>query len=303
MFQILRPDSWETTRRLVQHLTGWGFRGQEDSSWGLETTLYRSARRYGLEVKSLVSREIWILKQFQRRAHHYINAPPPPERLIEWLALIQHYGGPTRLLDFTHSFYVAAFFALERATHDSAIWAVSLFDLEEALRKKGRLKGKGDTIDVSRQKLVSVAEPYIRGKVTDKLVLYVEPERLNERLSTQQGLFLLPGDITSSFADNLAAAFDVPSDVFQNVKEKTLSIKDLDEYFVSSMMVNLKVLKIILPGRSITLALHDLSSMNITSATLFPGLDGFARSLFYHLRPSPKPGTDDEYFDLPVNMF
>jgi hypothetical protein len=50
--------------------------------------------------------------------------------------LIQHHGGPTRLLDFTHSFYVAAFFALERATEDVAVWAVNLDRLENAVRKK-----------------------------------------------------------------------------------------------------------------------------------------------------------------------
>jgi hypothetical protein len=43
-------------------------------------------------------------------------------------------------------------------------------------------------------------------------------------------------------------------------------------------------LKIIIPRRSHKDVLDDLRDMNINSATLFPGLDGFARSLFHHLR-------------------
>ena len=38
---------------------------------------------------------------------------------------MQHHGAPTRLIDFTWSPYVAAFFALERATGDAAVWAVN----------------------------------------------------------------------------------------------------------------------------------------------------------------------------------
>lgn len=48
-----------------------------------------------------------------------------PEDVIEWLALMQHFGAPTRLLDFTQSPYVATYFAVEDATEDSVIWAVN----------------------------------------------------------------------------------------------------------------------------------------------------------------------------------
>ena len=62
-----------------------------------------------------------LVHDFRRRAHHYIQSPPSPDEHLEWLALVQHHGGPTRLLDFTKSFYVASFFAVETAHEDACV--------------------------------------------------------------------------------------------------------------------------------------------------------------------------------------
>ena len=43
------------------------------------------------------------------------------------------------------------------------------------------------------------------------------------------------------------------------------------------------LIKIILPEAVRNEAMESLYKMNITAATLFPGLDGFARSMKYHL--------------------
>ncbi|MFL6208265.1 MAG: FRG domain-containing protein [Pyrinomonadaceae bacterium] len=289
---ILRPDSWETTRYLTRHLIRWAFRGHENASWNLDTTLHRNAQQFGCETDWLYGREAWMLRQFQRRAHHYINDPPSYEQRLEWLALIQHYGGPTRLLDFTHSFYVAAFFALERATQDAAVWGINLEILEKAIRKKLKLgpMGEDEDIDKINTKLIELADIYLRGESSAKLVLHVEPDRMNERLSIQQSLFLFPCDICSSFEDNLAATFNFKSAIFKKQKEISISRKDI----TSLDMDNKRFIKIILPQRSIQTALNDLHDMNVTSATLFPGLDGFARSLYYHLRSLT---FDEEFFD------
>jgi FRG domain len=121
---------------------------------------------------------------------------------------------PTRLLDFSHSVYVAAFFAVERRLADAAIWGVNLFALMS--RKPDVWK---DRIDVVNRQQVALANDVIqRKRRVAPDVLNVEPERMHERLAVQQGLFLFPCDITSSFETNLAAALNVEADFLRKVR-------------------------------------------------------------------------------------
>jgi hypothetical protein len=123
-FAQVRVDRWEDALALGKGLAGHVFRGQLDAKWLLSTTLERAARRYGFPEGALRNREIVLLNNFQRRAHHYIDDPPELDDRLEWLALMQHHGAPTRLLDFSHSFYVAAFFSMESAEQNAAVWAL-----------------------------------------------------------------------------------------------------------------------------------------------------------------------------------
>ena len=53
-----------------------------------------------------------MLRQFQRRFPAYVGTMPTPSGKLDWLAVIQHYGSATRLVDFSYSFYVTTFFRL-----------------------------------------------------------------------------------------------------------------------------------------------------------------------------------------------
>jgi hypothetical protein len=78
---------------------------------------------YKIPLDQAPNLEMQILREFLRRINNYQEHFRSTDTL-ECLSFIQHFGGPTRLLDWTYSFYIAAFFALSSATLDSqaAIW-------------------------------------------------------------------------------------------------------------------------------------------------------------------------------------
>src|SRR5207248_5887525 len=104
-----------------RHKSGWLFRGHGCPKWKLETSLERASRRCGV---SEVHYERAVWEEFRRHAHTYLSRVPLETDTLEWLALMQHYGAPTRLLDFTESFWIALYFAFEDAEEDCAVVAL-----------------------------------------------------------------------------------------------------------------------------------------------------------------------------------
>jgi hypothetical protein len=94
----------------------WLFRGEPRAYPKLQTSLERALVDRGTLLTEAADVERKLLKEFKRRAHHYMHPLPGEGDLMGWLALMQHYGAPTRLLDWTYSFYIATFFALSEAT-------------------------------------------------------------------------------------------------------------------------------------------------------------------------------------------
>ena len=109
----------------------------------------------------------------------------------------------------------------------------------------------------------------------------VEPFRMNERLAAQQGGFLFPTSGGHRFADNLAALLDEPA----GTALLGGSTEDFDPGDATLAPVEEStILKVILPREIHTDAIINLEDMNVSSASLFGGLDGFARSLTRSLR-------------------
>lgn len=91
----------------------WIFRGQKIDE-GLKTSLEQTINDYGLSMEDAPKIEGGLMRRFKRQSTSYLKTIPAEGNYMEWFALMQHYGAPTRLHDWTYSFFVAVYFAVNR---------------------------------------------------------------------------------------------------------------------------------------------------------------------------------------------
>jgi hypothetical protein len=247
IYEVIRVESW---KEFLERITdspfhNWAFRGQRDARAPLFSALSRYLIIYGIDRRAWSEQEERILRIFKRKAIHFLDHIPEFDDDLQWLALMQDHGAPTRLLDFTWSPYVAAFFALHNATEDAAIWVCNPFEIREVDER--RIKKMNPELPGNFRRFL------LPGKTP--FVWIGEPHAMNRRLIAQSGTFIVPGILGRPLEDILQ---EYPN------PEKTL-------------------LKLVLPTKLRTEGMRELYKMNITQASLFPDLDGLARSLAYEL--------------------
>jgi len=234
----------------------WIFRGVTDYRYGLESTLDRAIARG--EAEYWTSKRRWryeatTLHNFKRRAQHYLPpaAVPAPQDFLEWLSLIRHFGGPSRLLDFSYSFFVATYFAVQGGSDDAGVYCIDHGWLT-GLVARALLKA-----DEYFQR-PNIFWKHVFGRSAVKpprpVVIPVRPFRSNERIHVQQGLFLCPTDVGKTFLENL---------------------RDMTDPDVTRA----HIVKLKIPGNIRGEVIRRLYDMNISAETLYPGLDGFTATL------------------------
>lgn len=162
---------------------------------------------------------------------------------------MRHYGVPTRLLDWSASFYVAAYFAASSAPlKDGAVFALHLNALDQAIATRYGADGtfSAATIEAITKKPDAPAAVHIVGRATALL----------DRMVAQQCCFMC----------SLNVATDIESVLSECVKPVAPN-------------GGIWSVKVRIPSALKPEILRHLRTMNINAATLIPGLDGVGRSL------------------------
>lgn len=274
LLDLLYAGAWSP--ELQRHRSPYVFHGSHDASFSLKTSL----QRLGGDMRA---NERHLLRNFRKYAR---RTAADSDSLWHWLALGQHHGLPTRLLDFTYSPLVALHFATRdplHFEHDAAVWMVNHVRTNEHL-PPAVAEGMADegsqvlTVELLQAATNALAgtKPFdtstltaLEGLSDDPFLAFLEPPSIDERIVQQFALF--------GFLSNP----DVHIDRWLFERPGTC-------------------IKVVIPAQLKWQIRDYLDQSNINERTLFPGLTGLAQWLgLYYTSPGRRdvlehPGAAEE---------
>lgn len=207
-------------------------------------------------------RETRLLETFRSYATERL-----PQNASDWEVMLlgQHYGLPTRLLDWSSSPMVALFFATEDATQwekDGVVWCVKVKETKKYLSPSvGKI--------LKERKLVYTLEDLHRSKarslkffdhLPDDNLIWFEPPSSSPRIVNQYAFFSVMPSVDASHVEYFARHDNLPR--HDNLLWGVTIKKDMKK------------------------EIHDrLQIMNITHRTIYPGLEGIAKWLTNYYGP------------------
>jgi hypothetical protein len=251
LLETLYGGSWNPA--LGRFRSPFAFRGQPRARDDLSSGLSRLAAGRP-DVARL---ELHLLRNFRKYAYGQAGT----DSVWHWLALGQHRGLPTRLLDWTYSPLVALHFAtsdLALMGEDAVVWAINFVEANRYLprRLKRILDAEGsDTATIDMLGTFGSLRQFDRLS-RRPFVVFLEPPSLDPRIVNQFALFSLMSSPRAS----------------------------LDQWLRDHAAL---VRRVVVPARAKWEIRDKLDQANINERVLFPGLDGLSRWLTRYYWPKP----------------
>jgi hypothetical protein len=215
--------------------------------------------------------ELALLRNFRKYAATDVRAA---DSIWDWLALGQHRGLPTRLLDWTYSPLVALHFATatpEDFDRDGVVWCVNFVEANKRLPPRLRrimAREGSQTVTVDMLAVFKELRDFDALSRTPFLV-FLEPPAIDRRILNQLALFSLMSSPTAEIGEWLA-------------RHPELSRR------------------VVIPAELKWEIRDKLDQANVNERILFPDLDGLSRWLArYYLPASSAPRLADIYADHP----
>lgn len=215
------------------------FRGVADESWDLVPSIQRTPGR--------IKAERYITNDFYIKAKQVMEHAPEKKNYSAWMSIMQHFGLPTRLLDWSSSPLVATFFAVEQFSKhpnaDACVWILAPGLLNEQ-------EGFGNCIypvdaDTVQNMLLPAFKERGHAKELENKIIACHSTENNLRMYSQQSNFTIHN-----------------------------SQKKLQDICGANMLY-----KIIIPSEERIRLLHNLEIFGITKSFIYPDLDHISEDI------------------------
>jgi hypothetical protein len=167
--------------------------------------------------------------------------------VLSLTALAQHYGVPTRLLDWTRRSFIAAFFAAEDA------W------------KRSNSNGTDDNLVVWSFYFPLFGKHDVISRDTDPIWIVTAPSATNKNLQAQQGAFTLLNTLYFKESESPYPALD------QLLEERASYVTDPSRFPEEWLVTNCRLRKFSLPATQALNLLYLLAKFDITPSSVYPG--------------------------------
>jgi hypothetical protein len=194
-----------------EHETAW-WRGHANANWRLQAQVHRrDERQYD---------EATLIGHFVSRAPSRSHRPcPANDDWLRWLFLAQHYGLPTRLLDWSESPLIAVYFAVQECPDvDGCVWGLSPSGLNETFN------GTDGLVKIGDSKVIKIAESAFTGSGSPfDGILAIDGQEIDPRMLAQMSRFTLHSDRTpleELGTDNWLRQYMIPKEAKPKIRNQ-----------------------------------------------------------------------------------